>query len=137
MMSMSMSSAMVRFLAAIAAHVVLSNEPKTPGAGQQDAPSMSLISIPSLSMRILVDFSIPGYLLFIIHPKKYANAILIPPYSNSPVSQLYPMRLSNPVSLVIFWTSSSASGNSCVVGGNSSKPTLFLKALVASFIGTP
>src|SRR5664280_3313993 len=87
-----MSSARVMFLAAIAAHVVLSNEPKTPGAGQHDAPSISFSSISSLSNITLVAFSIPGYLLFIIHPKKYANDIVIPPYSNSPFSQFQPIR---------------------------------------------
>jgi hypothetical protein len=77
MMSFPCASAMVMFLAAIAAQVVLSNDPNTPGAGQQEAPSISANSTPILSISIRVAFSIPGYRLFMIHPKKYANAMLI------------------------------------------------------------
>ena len=134
-----MSSAMLMLRAATAAQVVKSNDPNTPGAGQHDAPSMSLSSMSRFSIIILVAFSIPGYRLFIIHPKKYANAILGSScfYSISPVSQLYPINLSNLVVFNIVLTSSNASGNSWVVGGNSLNPTLFLNALVAAFIGTP
>ncbi len=70
---------MVMFRAAIAAQVVLSKEPNTPGAGQQEAPSMSFNPMSNLSNRIRVAFSIPGYRLFIIHPKKYAISIFDPP----------------------------------------------------------
>ncbi|OPZ93095.1 MAG: hypothetical protein BWY74_01291 [Firmicutes bacterium ADurb.Bin419] len=73
-MSFPCSSAMVRFRAAMEAHVVLSNEPNTPGAGQHDAPSMSLRPTSNASKSIRVAFSIPGYRLFMMHPKKYANS---------------------------------------------------------------
>ena len=45
---------------AIVAQVVWSKDPNTPGAGQQEAPSMSFNSMSNLSNKILVAFSIPG-----------------------------------------------------------------------------
>ena len=60
MMSAPMSSAIVKLRAAIVAQVSSSKEPNTPGAGQQDAPSMSFNSISKASNNFLVAFSTPG-----------------------------------------------------------------------------
>ena len=60
MISAPISSAIARLRAAIAAQVVWSKDPNTPGAGQQEAPSMSFNSMSNLSNKILVAFSIPG-----------------------------------------------------------------------------
>ena len=51
---------MDKLRAAMEAHVFSSKEPNTPGAGQQDAPSMSFNSISNASNNCLVAFSIPG-----------------------------------------------------------------------------
>ena len=60
MMSAPISSAIAMLRAAIVAQVVWSKDPNTPGAGQQEAPSMSFNSMSNLSNNILVAFSIPG-----------------------------------------------------------------------------
>ena len=60
MISAPISSAIARLRAAIVAQVVWSKDPNTPGAGQQEAPSMSFNSMSNFSNKILVAFSIPG-----------------------------------------------------------------------------
>ncbi len=71
-MSTFISSAMTRFLDAKASQVARSNEPKTPGAGQHEAPFISRRFMPNSAITFFEAISIPGYLFGVIHPRKNA-----------------------------------------------------------------